>query len=70
MEGLLDVGKVVVAPPTRWRCLFPGEVGDTVRGFHPRRLGVVVGGQPVAFVMSRRHCPGEEFDGGVRTIWS
>ena len=34
-----------------------GEVGDTVRGFHPKRLGVVVGG-PVAFVMSRWHCPG------------
>ena len=41
VEGPLDVAKVIVPPPTRGQ----GEVGDTVRGFHSRRLGVVVGGQ-------------------------
>ena len=40
MEGLLDVAQDVVAPPTRRRV-----IGGTVRGFHPRRLGSVDGGQ-------------------------
>ena len=36
VEGLPDVAKVIVAPPTRGRCDIQGEVGDAVRGW---RLG-------------------------------
>ena len=45
MEGLLDVAQDVVAPHTRRRGHFPREVGGTVRGIHPRRMGSVNGGQ-------------------------
>ena len=55
MEGLLDVAQDVVAPAHQEGGHFPREVGGTVRGIHPRRLGSVIGGQS----QSRRSHPPE-----------